>query len=33
MAGTLIILLPAAVVFLAFRKWIIEGVTTGAIKG
>lgn len=33
MAGTLVILLPAAVVFLAFRKWIIEGVTAGSIKG
>lgn len=33
MAATLIILLPAALVFLVFRKWIIAGATAGAVKG
>ena len=33
MAGTLVILLPAAIVFLTFRKWIIEGATAGSVKG
>lgn len=33
MAGTMVVLLPTAVIFLVFRKWIISGATAGAIKG
>ena len=33
MAGTMTVLLPTAVIFLVFRKWIISGATAGAVKG
>lgn len=33
MAGTMIVLLPTAIIFLVFRKWIISGATAGALKG
>lgn len=33
MAGTMILVIPQLAVFVACQKWIVEGVTSGAVKG